>query len=227
MKTYLVSLLFAIAAHGALIFVSGDTIFRASIPVQTGSEAISIVLVNSSSQVPKSESPSESDTLEPVVTRVETLLPVVNHVSAVAFQEIKQTKTLAIQKPKAIYQKVTVQKTVTQKTAQIKKTNSKRSLAVHVKESQGVISHAVPTSSNQPTYPRRAIIRNQQGRVEVSMLIDKEGLAKNSALLKSSGYALLDSSVLNFIEDEKFIPAKQNGIAVASSQVFSFRFELN
>lgn len=91
---------------------------------------------------------------------------------------------------------------------------------------QGVLAIAQPLSANNPKYPRRAIIRNQQGRVKVSFLVDKDGYVENIELVESSGYALLDESVLRFAEQEQFLPATQDGNPIASTQSFLFRFVL-
>ena len=90
----------------------------------------------------------------------------------------------------------------------------------------GVLAIAQPMSANNPKYPRRAIIRNQQGRVKVNFLVDKYGYVENIELVESSGYALLDESVLRFAEQEQFLPATQDGNPIASTQSFLFRFVL-
>jgi len=101
---------------------------------------------------------------------------------------------------------------------------TKRFTAVSLPE--GVMTQATPLSSQKPKYPKPAIIRNQEGKVIVKLLIDKTGKAQTAELIKSSGYRLLDKSVLRFVKREKFVPANQNGIAVDSTQEFSFRFVL-
>lgn len=89
-----------------------------------------------------------------------------------------------------------------------------------------VLAIAQPMTANNPKYPRRAIIRNQQGRVTVKFLVDKFGYVENIELVESSGYALLDESVLRFAEQEQFLPATQDGNPIASTQSFLFRFVL-
>lgn len=91
---------------------------------------------------------------------------------------------------------------------------------------KGVLAMAKPLSANNPKYPRRAIIRNQQGRVKVIFLVDKDGYVENIELVESSGYALLDESVLRFAEQEQFLPATQDGNPIASTQSYLFRFVL-
>ena len=86
---------------------------------------------------------------------------------------------------------------------------------------------AKPISTRQPKYPRRAIVRNQQGSVSVELLISEDGLVERAELLKSSGYELLDRSVMKFVDKERFIAALEQGQPIASTQLFTFRFVLN
>ncbi|MFD2230368.1 energy transducer TonB [Alkalimarinus sediminis] len=91
---------------------------------------------------------------------------------------------------------------------------------------KGVFAKARPISANTPKYPRRAIMRNQQGRVKVNLWVDESGYVDNIELIESSGYAMLDNSVFRFAEEERFVPATQDGIPVASTQSYLFRFVL-
>lgn len=86
---------------------------------------------------------------------------------------------------------------------------------------------AKPISTRKPKYPRRAIVRNQQGSVSVELLISEDGLVERAELLKSSGYELLDRSVMKFVDKERFIAALEQGQPIASTQLFTFRFVLN
>jgi protein TonB len=85
---------------------------------------------------------------------------------------------------------------------------------------------AILRSTGKPKYPRRSILRNQTGRVKVKILISQKGLSEAVELVQSSGHRLLDQSVLQFVKRAGFLPATQNGQAIASYQVFSFRFVL-
>ena len=86
---------------------------------------------------------------------------------------------------------------------------------------------AKPISTRKPKYPRRAIVRNQQGSVSVELVISEEGLVERAELLKSSGYELLDRSVMKFVDKERFLAALEEGEPIASTQLFTFRFVLN
>lgn len=92
---------------------------------------------------------------------------------------------------------------------------------------QGVLQDAEVVSGNKPDYPRRAILRNLQGRVLVKMTVMGSGKTKEAAIVKSSGHSILDNEVLNFISRELFIPALRGHEKITTEQLFSFRFELN
>ncbi len=85
---------------------------------------------------------------------------------------------------------------------------------------------AKPLSGSRPAYPLRAIEKNQQGRVVVSLVIDERGQSKNPRIKESSNFFLLDQAVLSFVEREHFIPAMQAGRVVDSEQEYSFLFVL-
>ncbi|MFY0678567.1 MAG: TonB family protein [Neptuniibacter sp.] len=85
---------------------------------------------------------------------------------------------------------------------------------------------ARPASNKKPKYPRRAIIRNQQGSVRVELLIKQDGFVEEATLLESSGFPLLDKSVLKYVNEERFIAALDKGLPVASTQLFTYRFIL-
>ena len=91
---------------------------------------------------------------------------------------------------------------------------------------QGVLQEAIVISGNKPTYPQRAILREQQGRVVVKLTVTMQGKAKNPQITRSSGFPILDDAVLNFIKNERFMPAHKGNEKITTEQLFSFRFEL-
>lgn len=93
-------------------------------------------------------------------------------------------------------------------------------------DSQGAVQEAIVVSGNKPTYPQRAILRNKEGRVVVSLTVTSKGKPKNAKITTSSGHEILDETVLEFVNQELFMPALQGQDKVSSEQVFSFRFEL-
>lgn len=103
----------------------------------------------------------------------------------------------------------------------------KKQPATHPSETTGALQDAIVVSGNTPTYPKRAILRNQQGRVVVKLTVTTQGHAENSQIINSSNHILLDEAVLDFVQKERFMPAHKGDEKIAAEQVFSFRFELN
>ncbi|WP_019616147.1 energy transducer TonB [Psychromonas ossibalaenae] len=93
-------------------------------------------------------------------------------------------------------------------------------------EKLGVLQEAIVVSGNKPTYPNRAILRNQQGRVVVKLTVTMSGRPKNPKVMTSSGYPILDNAVLEFIAKERFMPAHKGDEKITTEQLFSFRFGL-
>lgn len=86
---------------------------------------------------------------------------------------------------------------------------------------------AVSVSGSHPKYPRSAIRRQQEGRVVVALTINEFGKTEDVKVLYSSGYYLLDQSVIRFAKQGQFHPATRNNAPVSSKQEFSFIFTLN
>ncbi|MCG6201636.1 energy transducer TonB [Psychromonas antarctica] len=93
-------------------------------------------------------------------------------------------------------------------------------------QERGVLQEAIVVSGNKPIYPKRAILRNEQGRVVIKLTVSTRGKAKNPEILTSSGHPVLDDAVLDFIAQELFMPAHQGEEKITTEQIFSFRFEL-
>lgn len=81
-------------------------------------------------------------------------------------------------------------------------------------------------SDQKPKYPRRAIARDQQGQVKLRLFLNARGEVERYEVIASSGFKLLDRAVQQFVQQERFVPAMRNGLAVASTQTFSFTFRL-
>lgn len=82
------------------------------------------------------------------------------------------------------------------------------------------------SSGRKPHYPRRAIKKLQQGLVTLNFTVQANGKAKDIHLIKSSGYYLLDRSVLKFVETEKFQPTLMDGTTINSKRQYRYQFEL-
>ncbi|MDO6563903.1 energy transducer TonB [Amphritea sp. 1_MG-2023] len=81
------------------------------------------------------------------------------------------------------------------------------------------IYHAQPsfmTPPSPPQYPRLARKRGIEGRVMLQVTINRHGAVEALQVAQSSGSELLDRAAQKAVQDWQFVPARQNGIAVAS-----------
>lgn len=164
-------------------------------------------------------------------TSIASMLPITEPVP----QHVKKTGNITPKQPASIEQekemspkitpKVNTQATPAKRDA-TNVTNAEEADATSTAATQGVLQDAIVVSGQKPTYPRRAILRNQQGRVVVKMTVMSNGEAKDAEIVTSSGFSVLDKEVLAFINAERFIPALRGVVKVTSEQQFSFRFQL-
>ncbi|MBW1722340.1 MAG: energy transducer TonB [Deltaproteobacteria bacterium] len=77
-----------------------------------------------------------------------------------------------------------------------------------------------------PRYPRIARRRGYQGVVQMEVLVDREGKAKEVRLLHSSGYPVLDKAALNAVRKWRFEPGKRGDEPVEMWVVVPVRFRL-
>ncbi|HWT54208.1 MAG TPA: TonB family protein [Rhodocyclaceae bacterium] len=78
----------------------------------------------------------------------------------------------------------------------------------------------------RPAYPAMSRRLGEEGRVEVEVQVQPDGLPSKVSLKRSSGYERLDSAALEAIKRWKFVPAKRNGEAVAASVIVPMPFIL-
>jgi len=250
MKPYTICLIASAGLHVGLLGGWPSGLQPAKLPLQAGREAVSLELVemtvsslqaesktvneaaipntsnvsntdNKPDSVKFEANPNEKPEPELEVKRANIIKP--NKIELIPALDIAElTRTLESKPQVEAPQKKEVLKQDQETSLQTSAT--KRFTAVSLPE--GVMTQATPLSSQKPKYPKPAILRNQEGKVIVTLLIDKAGKVQTAELIKSSGYRLLDKSVLRFVKREKFVPANQNGIAVDSTQEFSFRFVL-
>jgi protein TonB len=177
----------------------------AQLPIQSGQQAVSMQLV-SASATPQKQTPVD----EPTVITTKNI----------------SSETIAQSKIKV----ATASKTATKKEAatasSTHQNNADDSVSIATNLAEGVFSEATPQSSHKPEYPRLAILKNQQGKVVIKLDIDEQGQTHNIQLLKSSGFALLDKTVIAFAQVERFIPANRNNTPVKTTQQYSFLFKL-
>lgn len=87
------------------------------------------------------------------------------------------------------------------------------------------LQEAVAISGKKPKYPQRAALRQQKGQVKAIMIVMKNGQTMAVKLTTSSGHEMLDKAVLNFIENERFMPALKGQDKISSEQSYSFSYQ--
>jgi protein TonB len=81
----------------------------------------------------------------------------------------------------------------------------------------GADREALPASGNEPpAYPWSARAHGHQGRVVLSVWVSAEGQADRLAVLKSSGYPILDRAAVEAVERWRFQPARRGGLRTDS-----------
>ena len=78
----------------------------------------------------------------------------------------------------------------------------------------------------KPEYPSIARSRGWQGKVLLRVQVDVEGRAETVALEQSCGHDMLDESALEAVKRWRFVPAKRDDVAVASSVLVPIIFSL-
>ena len=66
-------------------------------------------------------------------------------------------------------------------------------------------------SCAKPHYPAESLAAKHQGVVDLSFLVDANGVAQDAKIVKSSGHDLLDVAARDAIKLCKFVPAKKDG----------------
>lgn len=173
--------------------------------------------------------PTTSTITEESVSSIASLLPIAENTEKAAnIQRSSKTKIIPKTPPKI--SSVEQSSPKSKEPPKIKRTfkpSSDKKSETSAAAKQGVLQDAVVISGNIPTYPNRAVLRMQQGRVVVKMLVMDSGKTKRAEIVKSSGYSILDEEVLAFISRELFLPALRGTDKITAEQLFSFRFELN
>ncbi|MED7771407.1 energy transducer TonB [Aeromonas dhakensis] len=78
----------------------------------------------------------------------------------------------------------------------------------------------------EPQYPYESRRRGEEGRVILNVRVTAEGTAASVEVDKSSGYRRLDMTARKTVSRWKFIPAKQNNLAVEASARVTIIFKL-
>jgi protein TonB len=77
-----------------------------------------------------------------------------------------------------------------------------------------------------PYYPQRAIELGQEGLVVLSVWVSQKGLPSKVEIKQSSGYPLLDKSVLTTVKKWKFSPGQIGFLAHEAQMTLPVRFRL-
>jgi len=80
--------------------------------------------------------------------------------------------------------------------------------------------------SCKPSYPRSAVLEGDEGTVRLRMEIGADGHLLSSAVVQSSGYAVLDKAALNALSKCTFEAAVQDGTPVRSTFVTDYIWSL-
>jgi protein TonB len=78
----------------------------------------------------------------------------------------------------------------------------------------------------EPSYPREARRRRQQGTVLLSVRVSAAGRADSIAVAASSGFGALDAAAVAAVREWEFEPGRLDGEPVASQVEIPIRFEL-
>ncbi|ELM3753105.1 energy transducer TonB [Aeromonas dhakensis] len=78
----------------------------------------------------------------------------------------------------------------------------------------------------EPQYPYESRRRGEEGRVILNVRVTAEGTAASVEVAKSSGYRRLDMTARKTVSRWKFIPARQNNLAVEASARVTIIFKL-
>ncbi|MBW3731059.1 energy transducer TonB [Aeromonas dhakensis] len=78
----------------------------------------------------------------------------------------------------------------------------------------------------EPQYPYESRRRGEEGRVILNVRVTAEGTAASVEVAKSSGYRRLDMTARKTVSHWKFIPARQNNLAVEASARVTIIFKL-
>lgn len=89
-----------------------------------------------------------------------------------------------------------------------------------------ILTPVKPLKIERPPYPRRAREQGWHGRVIVRLEISPDGTVESSAILKSSGYEILDDGAIKAATQWTFEPAKNGAFTVATTVNIPIQFDL-
>jgi TonB family protein len=78
----------------------------------------------------------------------------------------------------------------------------------------------------EPAYPRASVLRGEEGRVLCRLSLSDAGVVLSVAIVESSGHARLDAAAVSALEQWRFRPALEAGVAVPSEYAHAVVFRL-
>ena len=88
-------------------------------------------------------------------------------------------------------------------------------------------SDAAHLSNPAPVHPLASRRRGEQGAVLLRLIVTAEGLAKNVAVDKSSGFPALDEAAAAAVRNWRFVPARQGAQAIELPYLQPITFKLD
>jgi len=82
------------------------------------------------------------------------------------------------------------------------------------------------SSCTKPEWPKEALRNEQTGKVTLGFLIGTDGVVKDSKIVTSSGYPLLDEAAREGIRKCRFIPGTIDGVAQEGWQMMQYIWTL-
>lgn len=86
---------------------------------------------------------------------------------------------------------------------------------------------AVMPSSCKFVYPAESVEKHEEGIAIARVSINEKGEFTAAEIRKSTGFKLLDRAMMSAVSACRFIPAKQNGVAVASTLDVTQNFKID
>lgn len=86
--------------------------------------------------------------------------------------------------------------------------------------------HAAYLHNPQPPYPLLSRKRREEGRVRLRVRVAASGRPESVNIVASSGFARLDQAALDAVGEWQFVPARQQGLAVAGWVEVPIQFNL-
>lgn len=105
-------------------------------------------------------------------------------------------------------------------------TSTEKGNATHAHTGSAQAIRAQGYSNAKPKYPLASRIKREEGSVVLSLLVNEDGSVETLIVTQSSGYHRLDTSAKMAAKSWRFLPAQNQGKAVASWFTLKIQFQL-